>query len=160
MSCVLSLDCAQHLKQHLKKSSASCKKWESEKVHTVNCVNHTLAEAIGCQLVFKACISAKLVDVWAISFVDHRLGPWLDSADQGPDRPAEDWLLEPFGLSVHLYHHHPLTLQICCEEELNRCVTVDKDCVIVNHINQNVGDQTEDEERVLLKQKGHAASVS
>ena len=160
MGCVSSSDCAWYLKQHLKEPSTLHKKWESEKVYTVNCIGYILVEAIDCQLVFKVCISAKLVDVWAINHVGYGLGPWLDPAGWGPDRPVEDWLFEPFRLPVHLHHHCPLTLQVHCEEGLNRCVAVDENCIITNCMNQDVRDWTEDEERVLLEQKGCAASAS
>ena len=160
MNHVSSPDHAQHSKQHLREPSALCKKWEPEKVHTINHIGYTLMKAISHQLVFKACISAKPVDVRAISRVGHGLGPQLDPAGWGPDRPAEDWSLEPFRFPVHLHHHHPLTLQVCCEEGLGKCVAVNKDHIITDCTGQNVGDWTEDEKRVLPEQKGCAANAS
>ena len=90
MNCVSSSGCAQHLKQHLKESSVSCKKWESEKVYIVNHINHISTEVINCQFVFKICIFAKLIDVWAINHVNHELDSQLDPAGQGLDGSAED----------------------------------------------------------------------
>ena len=160
MGCVSSPGYAWHSKQHLRESSALHKKWESEKVYIINCIDYTSVEAIGHQLVFKVCISAKPVNVQAISCVGHGLGLWLDPASQGPDGPAEDWLFEPFRLSVHLHYYHSLTLQVHHKEGLSRYVIIDEDYVIMNHTGQDVGDWTEDEERVLLEQEGHAASAS
>ena len=150
----------QHSKQHLRESSASHKKWEPEKVYTVNHIDYILVEAIGHQLVFKVCISAKLVNVQAISHVGHELGPQLDSVGWGPDGPAEDQSLKPFRLSVHLHHHHSLTLQVHCKEELSRCVIINKDYIITDCTGQNVRNQTEDGERILLEQEDCAASAS
>ena len=88
------------------------------------------------------------------------MGPRLDPAGRGPDGPAEDRSLEPFGLPVHLHRHHPLTPQVRREEGLGRCVAVDEDRVIADRTGQDVGDRTEDGERVLPEQEGRAASAS
>ena len=126
-------DHTQYSKQHLKKLSISHKKWELEKVHIINHIDYILMKVIDYQFIFKVCISAKSVNVWAISYIDHKLDSQLDSASQGPDRPAEDQSLKPFRLSVHLHHHHFLTLQIHYKKRLSRCIIINKNHIITDH---------------------------
>jgi hypothetical protein len=95
-----------------------------------------------------------------VSRVGHRFGLRLHPTSHGPDGPAEDWPLEPFRLPVHLHRFHPLTPQVRREEGLGGCVAVDENGVVADRASQDVGDRTEDGERVLPEQERRAARES
>ncbi len=60
---------------------------------------------------------------------------------------------------MDLHRLHVLTPQVRGKEGLSGCVAIDKDRVIADRTGQDVGDQTEDRERIFPKEEGRAMSV-
>lgn len=57
---------------------------------------------------------------------------------------------------MDLHRLHVLTPQVRGKEGLGRCVAIDEDRVIADRTGQDVGDRTEDRERILPKKEGRA----
>ena len=60
---------------------------------------------------------------------------------------------------MDLHRLHILTPKICSKEGFCRCVAIDEDGIVADRTGQDVGDRTEDGERILSEEEGRAVRV-
>ena len=76
----------------------------------------------------------------------------------GPYRPPEDWYLELRWLPMHLRSLHGI-LEVRCEEWLSGDIASYFNRVIADRTSQDMGNRTEDRERVFAEQESGAIKV-